>query len=69
MALLPIPGQRRAYGARDGDTFAAIQSDQRISFNDAKQVVKVGAQAGATAHDTPTTTGEAPRYAQRLETL
>ena len=39
----------RASGGRDGDTVAAIQSGQRISFNDAKQVVIVRAQADATA--------------------
>jgi hypothetical protein len=49
IALLPIPGQRRAYGASDGDTVAAMQSTRRISFNDAKQVVIVRAQADATA--------------------
>ena len=49
MALLRFRASGGLMGARDGDTVAAIQSTWRITFNDVRQVVIVGAQANATA--------------------
>src|ERR1700686_3610599 len=52
-SLLRFWASGRAAGASDGDSVAAIQPGQRISFNDAKQVGIVGASAGARAWGGP----------------